>query len=96
MTVYIDNDYKCYTEPADGLTAVETSFFDGKCMTFIEGYRYIPEGCEWKRKDGVVFTGEMASPWEDYSVLAAAQAWYEIEDMRAALELLGVKEENNG
>ena len=95
MIIYIDSDFKCYTEPADSLTAVETDFFDGKCKTFIEGYRFIPTGQEWTRKDGVVFKGEMIAPWKDYSVLAAAQAQYEeslaeMQDMQEALNLLGV------
>ena len=95
MTIYIDTDYKCYTEQADGLTAVESAFFDGKCKTYIEGYRFVPAGCEWTRSDGVVFTGEMIAPWKDYSALAAAQTGYEeaaaeLQDMQDALNLLGV------
>ena len=35
MTIYIDRDYKCHTSPADGLTAVETDAFDGKCRQYI-------------------------------------------------------------
>lgn len=101
MKIYIDTEYKCHTEPADGLTAVETDFFDGKCKTFIEGYRFVPEGQEWTREDGVVFKGEMIAPWKDYTMLAAAQQGYEEaqavpatdeekEDMKSALETLGV------
>ena len=95
MTIYIDSDYKCHTEAADGLTAVETNFFDGKCKTFIEGYRYVPHGQIWTREDGVVFAGEMVAPWKDYAGLAAAQAGYEeaaaeLQDMQEALNLLGV------
>ena len=56
MTIYIDNDYKCHTSPADGLTAVETDAFDGKCRQFIEGYRFVPAGETWTRKDGQVFS----------------------------------------
>ena len=52
MTIYIDSEYKCYTEPADGFTAVETDFFNDKCKTFTEGYRFVPAGCEWKRVHG--------------------------------------------
>jgi hypothetical protein len=96
MMIYIDSDYKCYTAPADGLTAVEVEFFDGKCKAFIKGYRFVPSGSVWTRSDGVVFAGEMASPWKDYSVLAAAQAQYEetlaeMQDMHDALTTLGVE-----
>ena len=95
MTVYIDSDFKCHVEAADGLVAVEIDHFDGKCKALIEGYRYIPAGETWTRADGVVFTGEMIAPWKDYSALAAAQTGYEeaaaeMQDMQAALNLLGV------
>ena len=96
MTVYIDSDFKCYTEPAEDRTAVESAFFDGKCRAFIEGYRFVPSGETWTRSDGVVFTGEMVAPWKDYSALAAAQAGYEeaaaeLQDMQEALNLSGVQ-----
>lgn len=95
MQIYIDVDYKCYTESAEDRTAVEADFFDDKCKTFIEGYRFVPAGAEWTRSDGAVFCGEMVAPWKDYSSLEAAQQEYEkaqaeIEDMKAALNDLGV------
>ena len=96
-TIYIDNDNKCYTTAAEGRRAVETDFFDGKCKQFIEGYRFVPAGESWTREDGAVFTGEMVSPWREYSILAEFQGIYEEEqakqaDMKAALEVLGVTE----
>lgn len=95
MLVYIDAEYKVYTESTEGRTAVETSAFDGKCKAFIEGYRFVPSGHEWKRADGVVFRGEMVTPWKDYNYLAAAQQGYEeslaeMQDMQTALNELGV------
>ena len=97
MTIYIDSDYKCHTSPADGLTAVETDSFDGKCRQYIEGYRFVPSGEIWVREDGHTFTGEMIAPWRDYAILAEFQSIYEEElakqsDMAAALEVLGVSE----
>lgn len=97
MTIYIDSDYKCHTSPGDGLTAVETDAFEGKCSRYIEGYRFVPAGESWTREDGQVFTGEMIAPWRDYKILAELQALYEEEqarqaDMAAALEILGVSE----
>ena len=91
--IWIDSEYKCHPFNDGMMTAVETNFFDGKCDTFIEGYRFIPAGESWTREDGVVFKGEMVAPWKPYSELDAAQREYEREqlaDMRAALELLGV------
>ena len=64
MKIYIDSDFKCFTAPGDGLTEVETDFFDGKCAAYIEGYRFVPAGQSWTREDGEVFAGEMASPWK--------------------------------
>lgn len=95
MTIYIDSDYKCYTEPAEDRTAIETDVFNGKCKAFIEGYRFVPAGHSWTRSDGAVFTGEMVAPFVDSRLLAAYQSGYEemlaeMQDMQAALELLGV------
>ena len=97
MKIYIDNDYKCHTSPGEGLTAVETDAFDGKCRQFIEGYRFVPGGEIWTREDGQVFTGEMVAPWRPYEILTEFQSIYEEEqakqaDMAAALDVLGVSE----
>ena len=69
MKIYIDSNYRCYTEPAEGRQEQETSFFDGKSKRFIEGYRFVPSGEVWIRNDGVQFTGEMISPIENPVIL---------------------------
>lgn len=76
-TIYIDSNFKCHVTDDGTMTAVETDFFDGKCDTFIEGYRFIPAGESWTREDGKVFRGEMITPWKSYSELDAAQREYE-------------------
>lgn len=76
MTIYIDNDYKCYVSAAEGRREVETSFFNGKCPELVESYRFVPEGETWTREDGEVFTGEMVSAWKDLGEAYAAQAAY--------------------
>ena len=82
MKIYIDNDYRCHISNPDGtMTAVETDFFDGKCAAYIEGYRFVPAGAAWTRKDGVVFQGEMISPWKDWRELDATQREYEREQL---------------
>jgi hypothetical protein len=78
-TIYIDSDFKCHRQQRGTMTAVETDFFDGKCDTFIEGYRFVPDGESWERSDGVVFQGEMVAPWMPYDELDAAQREYERE-----------------
>ena len=93
MKIYIDNEFKCHITNDGTMTAVESTFFDGKCDTFIEGYRFIPADRSWIRDDGTVFIGEMAAPWKNYNELDAAQRKYEreqLEDMKAALNELGV------
>lgn len=77
MTVYIDKEYKCHVTDDGTMTAVETDFFDGKCDAYIEGFRFVPQGQNWTREDGVVFEGEMISPWKNYSELDAAQRQHE-------------------
>lgn len=83
MTIYIDSDYKCHTTTADGLTAVETDVFDGMCAAYIEGYRFVPAGASWTRPDGVVFQGEMVSPWKPWRELDSAQRAYEQEQLES-------------
>ena len=83
MKIYIDSDYKCHATPADGLTAVETDFFDGKAPGYIEGYRFVPAGESWTREDGAVFSGEMAAPWKDWEELDKIQRVYEREQIPA-------------
>lgn len=100
MRIYLDGNYLCHTSDGDAMRAVETDAFDGKCIGYIEGYRLIPEGEAWTRKDGQVFTGRMLAPAKDSRLLEAMQAAYdeamnlkeaEAEDMRHALEVLGVQ-----
>lgn len=73
MTIFIDNDCKCYASDDGTRRAFDVPFFDGKCAEFIEGYRYVPAGESWTRSDGQPFIGEMIAPWRNYSELAAIQ-----------------------
>lgn len=93
MMIYIDSDYRCYTSTGEGLTAVETDAFDGKCRQFIEGYRFVPAGAIWTREDGHTFTGEMISPWQPYEILAEFQALYEEEQMNTTAEIAALVDE---
>lgn len=88
MIIYIDNDYKCYTSNDGTMRAVETDAFNGKCKAYIEGYRYVPQGETWTRSDGVVFNGEMISPWKDYNILVAYQEQYEADASELEAEML--------
>ena len=89
-TVYIDSEFKCHITSDGTMTAVETDFFDGKCDSFIEGYRFVPSGESWTRNDGVVFHGEMISPWKDFAELDAAQRQYQRERLADAENALAI------
>ena len=90
MKIYIDSEFKCHVNNDGTMVAVETNFFDGKCQTYIEGYRYVPAGESWTRSDGVVFQGEMIAPWKDYSELNAAQREYERKKLADAENALAI------
>ena len=79
MTIYINTDFKCHTVAGDGMTAVETTAFDGKCAAYIEGYRFVPAGKTWTAADGTVYSGEMITPWKPWAELDEAQRTYELE-----------------
>lgn len=97
MTIYIDNDYKCHADNPEGTyTAVETTAFDGKCDAYIEGYRLVPAGESWIREDGMVFNGEMISPWKDWRELDDAQRAYEREQLAAYEQALSEIEQALG
>ena len=88
MIIYIDDDFKCHTQNDGTMTAVETDIFTGKCITYIEGMRFIPSGETWTRSDGIIFHGEMIAPWKPYSELDAAQREYEKQKLSNCLEAL--------
>lgn len=97
MKIYLDSDFKCHLNDSGSMRFIETDFFDGKCKTFIEGYRFVPANEKWTREDGTVFTGEMITPAKNYSALMKAQEQYEADmaqmaDMQTALDILGVTE----
>ena len=85
MKIYIDSDYQCHVEDADGIyTAVDTDIFEGKCPAYIEGYRFVPAGETWVREDGIIFHGEMVAPWKPWGELDAAQREYERQQLEEA------------
>lgn len=77
-TIFLNRDYECsLVEKNDTVQSIETNIFDGKCNAYIEGFRFIPAGQTWTRKDGVVFTGEMIAPFKDTAYLEAVQTAFE-------------------
>ena len=88
MKIYIDSEFRCHTAPADNLREFDVPYFDDKCDTLINGYRYVPAGETWMREDGEVFNGEMIAPAVDYETLGIAQLQYENQDMKNSLSIL--------
>ena len=76
MKIYIDSDFKCHTANDGTMRELDLFFFDNTCPEWIESYRYVPAGETWVREDGVMFQGEMVSPWKDLSDAYAAQTAY--------------------
>lgn len=94
-TIYLDSDFRCHLTDDGTRQVVETDAFDGKCDTYIEGYRYIPAGQTWSRSDGVEFSGEMISPWRPWQKLDNAQRTWEREQYQTlATENAALTEEN--
>ena len=76
MIIYLDSDFRCHLTDDGTMRPMETDFFDGKCKTYIEGFRFVPAGETWTREDGEMFRGEMVSPWKDLGEAYAAQTAY--------------------
>lgn len=90
-TIYIDSEGKCHLEGGDGLTAVETKFFDGKCDAFVEGYRIEHYG--EIGEDGKVSQVRTITPWKDHRELERVQREYEkalLAEYAEALREVGV------
>lgn len=94
MKIYFDSDFRCHTDAMSGFREANIDFFDGKCKTFIEGYRFIPSGESWTNSNGVTFYGEMISPAENYRILEKAQLQYE-QDEAKRMNDLGIPQEKS-
>lgn len=79
MKVYIDSNNICHAEPHEGYTEAEHEYFDTVAPDAFPCYRFIPDRN---------FIQCMDSVRAD-----AIQRQYEINDLKRALALLGVKEE---
>lgn len=90
MKIYIDSDFKCHVAPGDGLREFETKFFSNVPDAYIEGYRFVPAGETWVRKEPIYnmdhevvgesvteFMGEMTAPWKPWEELDKILREYE-------------------
>ena len=85
--IYIDNEYKVHVDPIEGGREFDTDFFDGRCKQFIEGYLFVPSGETWTSPDGVIFNGEMITPFMPSEQLEAYQTAYEQAQAETQAEL---------
>ena len=92
MIIYLDANFCCHLENAEGLRKIETEAFNGKCQTFIEGCRYIPYGESWTNAKGITFHGEMVSPIVNSVALEHAQKQYRADEEKRCSNL-GIPQE---
>ena len=85
MLIYIDKEYKCHASNDGTMREFDLAFFDGKCVEFIEGYKYIPPNETGTEIDG------MLAPWKDDSKLEIAQLRYELADADAGMREVGIE-----
>ena len=76
-TIYVDAEKKCHVTDDGTMTPVETSFFDGKCDTFVEGYCYDIQS-------------KAIYPWASQTALENAQRDYERKRLRDAENALAI------
>lgn len=90
MIVYIDKEYNCYASDDGTRRGFETTFFEGKCPKYVEGFKYVPCGETYIDEEGRAFHGEMCIINANHLELQIAQLEYELADADAALNELGV------
>lgn len=96
MIINLDQEFCCYTEPHENtILSIDVAFFDGKSKAYIEGYRYVPSGYVWTRKDGKQFVGEMISPIKNYDILESVQKLYDEVDITEKENRISILEEEN-
>lgn len=76
-TIYVDAENHCHVTGGDGLKAVETDYFDGKCDEYVQGYYYDVE-------NGILY------PFVPFEQLENAQREYERERLADAEEALAI------
>ena len=79
MMYYLDADFVVHLQDDGSMTPWNDTIgiFNGKCDTYITGFRVIPAKRTWVRQDGQSFVGEMITPWKPYHELEAVQRQYE-------------------
>lgn len=85
MTIYLDSEFICHLSNDGTMQEVETDVFDGQPTELIKGYRYVPHGQTWTRKDGVQFRGLMISAAKNYDLIMQDVALSYLDDDEAEI-----------
>lgn len=91
-TIYLDSDYICHAEYAEGRAAVETAALDHVCNAALTCFVYVPEGQLYVKPNGVTIKGEFIQCF-DSRVASLLQALYEEEQAKATAEIAALVEE---
>lgn len=86
-TIYIDSDFICHVENNGTYRPVTTEIFDSLSVFDIEMRRFVPEGEQWIRDDGKVFTGQFVSLAYDPRQYAKTKERYEADRIKKYQEL---------
>lgn len=86
-TIYIDSDYICHADYIDGRTAVETDALNEVLDVALPCYRFIPA-----HDEKVELIQCIDSERERIIKEVREEAQAQLEDMKSALEILGVTE----
>lgn len=91
--IYLDNNFICHLTNEGGMKEIETDVFDGVINDVIPYYRYIPNGEEWVNpKTGMILHGLFVQAIDSVAIDKKIQLIV-LQDMREALNILGVTEE---
>ena len=87
MTIYLDSDFMCHLENAQGRTPIETDVFDGTIDEAIPYYRYIPYGQWWQDpQKGIIISGTFIQAIDSTAIDRIVQQAL-IADMQNALAI---------
>lgn len=85
-TIYLDFDFICHADYAEGRTPVETAALDNVCDAALPCYIYVPEGKSYTKPNGNTVKGEFVQCFDSRAAdlirvqyeaqLAAAAAAY--------------------